>query len=282
MVTDPFDKPVDDLAAADFRVKVGGVPVPVITVEREPQPRRVAFLIDASGSMKRVYSRRPLVQRVAAEMVQYLSAQDEIGIFLFAESTVPVTHPTTERAKVFSALGTVPENVSRHHLNRTSIWDAVLFTIGQAGLGMGDALVLFTDGADNRSSSDFDSMMERLASIGVRAYVVLFDAGTYDDRSQYVADIAHSTGGDVVVEDSFLPGKLEDAKPHLVDLARRFATQIDIPYVLRFQAPRTTPGGRLNLEVRAVPRNRKLPPLYVRHPSRLPRCTDGENSRLPQ
>ncbi|MBV8488120.1 MAG: VWA domain-containing protein, partial [Planctomycetaceae bacterium] len=122
----------------------------------------VAIVLDTSGSMRanqKMYS----AQRGAAELVKMLDDQDHLALILFSESAVPTVKPTrvgeNRNAVLNSIRSALPEG-------QTAMYDAIKLAFDDLQrtdtTGVISAIVVLSDGLDNRSSCSIDELVRAI------------------------------------------------------------------------------------------------------------------------
>ena len=186
--------PVPNLRATDFRVFVDNKPAPLIHFAAQDSQVAIAFLVDASGSM------RPLrnITSAAAQLLFNLNRQgDEASLIAFADLPKvligPVPRPVAQAKALEEAL---LEKAA--WAGRTSLYDALL--IGIKGLGSATssrrALVLFSDGGDNQSKATKAEVVRAIRSQSLTVYAIaLIEQDSPDLDESFLRQISSESGG---------------------------------------------------------------------------------------
>jgi Ca-activated chloride channel family protein len=259
VVRDRAGRPVRGLSAADFTVLDGGIERRIVDfAPGVPGAVSLALLVDESGSM-RVGSSQTLARAVASELVEALEASgrglDEVAVYAF-DSTVRERVPfTTDLARARAGLA------AWEPFGATSLYDAIAAVAGElAPRGRANrALVVVTDGVDNRSRLRLEEASGLASAIDVPVYVV--EVGTSagaaatgsDARAPRLhatlEDLARWTGGERHLVTS-RPGEARR-------VVARIVSDVRLQYLLAFESA-PFPGWR-PLEIRA-----RRPGLVVR------------------
>lgn len=172
-VTNPKGAPATGLAKEDFRVFEDGVEQPVTYFAKEDAPVSVGFLLDSSGSM-----RNKMRQALQATLAFFKTANkaDEFFLVEFDEHvklSVPFTSDSAQLAKRVSRVKPI---------GRTSLLDAVhraLVEMKRATYTR-KAIVVVSDGGDNRSRYNFNQIKKAM----VESEVQLYSMGIFDPADQ--------------------------------------------------------------------------------------------------
>src|SRR5689334_20682544 len=76
-------KPLPPLTAENVRVKIGNKIVPVIRIEKDEAVRRIAILLDSSGSMQRVRAEWLAASSIAAAIAATAPTSTELSFVSF-------------------------------------------------------------------------------------------------------------------------------------------------------------------------------------------------------
>lgn len=221
-VTDAERRPIAGLRETAFAVVVDGQPVPVSRLESVRslrEPMTVVLALDRSGSMRG----EPIRQaRAAAEsLIKQLDERDHVGLVGFDDRVAVLAPPTREH-------GTAIEAVQAMGLGRdTAMNDAVLEAVKQAAptRTRRKAVVLLTDGKENRSKAGLDEVIE--AARRERVVVHTVGLGGQIDR-RALRRLAEGTGGVA----------LESRDPRsLVGLFEQIGGFLKNEYRVSFRAP---------------------------------------------
>jgi Ca-activated chloride channel family protein len=159
-------RPVTGLSRKDFELFDAGLMRDIADFRADASPVSVAVLLDTSGSMHlsgKWAAARDAVARIAAELER---GRDHIALFAFDNELHVVQPFTASPADVVSALDSVQPWGS------TAMFDAVAETgkrLAEDG-GMRRAIVVITDGLDNRSRLDAAAVSAVASAIDVPVY----------------------------------------------------------------------------------------------------------------
>lgn len=259
VVRDRAGRPVRGLSAADFTVIDGGVERRIVDVAAGVSGAvTLALLVDESGSMD-VGGSAALARSVADEFVSVIQAagdgRDEMAVFAFDSSVRERVPFTTHLARARAAVG------DWRPFGATSIYDAVADVARHVAARdrASRALVVVTDGVDNRSRMRLEEVSGLASAIDVPVYVVEVGLARGDAaRASGVAvvlgeatldDLARWTGG----ERHVVTGAPGEARR----VAARIVSDVRSQYLLAFESA-PVPGWR-PLEIRT-----RRPGLIVR------------------
>ena len=195
-VTTSRGTPVNDLAKENFRIYEDGVEQRLTYFGWDDAPVSVGFLLDTSASM------RNKIREASDAAASFFSTSNQGDEFFLVEFN--------ERAKLLMPFtpdaGQVSQRVSRvHPIGRTSLLDAVhlaMLQMKKAHNGR-KALVIVSDGGDNRSRYTFAEIKEMVKESEIQIYCM----GIYDPEDQrkrtpeeengpsLMSDLAEQSGG---------------------------------------------------------------------------------------
>jgi Ca-activated chloride channel family protein len=257
-VTTPAGHCVPGLTADDFVVFEDGVRQSVAFFASEPVPVDVAFVLDTSSSMARDL---PLVQEAASGMVRKLGDADR-GAVIDVKGTVGIARPlTTDHAEIEAAIDALKAS------GTTALYDGLYVVLREFERDRSrqdeirrQALVVLTDGVDNKSHVPADQVVDLARGLGVSIYIVaLKDAAAAVPTSlprtrealqaEYVIkSLARDTGGRI-----FFPSSARELAAIYDAVAQELASQYQLGYVplrpgedgaFRRVSVRVVPSGR--------------------------------------
>jgi VWFA-related protein len=176
-VTDTNGRAIHGLAAADFVVIENGQTRPVTEVEQTRAPFNLVLLLDVSGSVE---ERLDFIRKAALDFLKTVSPQDRIAIISFRDDVQLVSDFTTdrnllaERVKMIDAGGA------------TSLYDALAYTLVNTLKplrGERTAVVILSDGDDNRSFVPFPAILESVVESGALIYPLYVPSGLIPSTS---------------------------------------------------------------------------------------------------
>ncbi len=163
-VTDMQNRSVPALTAADFEATESGEPREVISARPTSAPVNLVLLVDVSGSIENYVT---FIRKSARAFITTADPNDKISIILFNEDVKELTGFSTDRRKLSESLDTFDAGGS------TAYYDALGYTITDVlrpFRGERTAIVVLSDGDDNRSFLPFDSLMGSIEESGALIY----------------------------------------------------------------------------------------------------------------
>ena len=217
-VTDKTGHYVKDLQPANFKVYEDKVEQPISYFNIEESPVSWGVVLDRSGSMsdmKEVYD-------AAVHMINQGTTEDEMFVMTFSRRIDTVTEFTTDRRKLQDAL------FGLHSEGRTALWDAVGSAIDhlKEGRHRRKALLIITDGQDNRSVLTFKQLLDRVRESDVVIYTVgigSFGRALYARNN--LQELADVTGGYV-----HFPKDMERCQKTMEEIGREVSEHYTIGY----------------------------------------------------
>jgi Ca-activated chloride channel family protein len=234
-VTDALNRPVTGLRKSNFRIFEGGEEQQVLHVTREDAPLAVGVVFDTSGSMARKMTKS---RAAVAEFFQTANPQDEFFLVEF-NSTAQMTRPfTSDPGEVQAQLASVKPG------GQTALLDAVAMAMRELKKSKKPrkALVIFSDGGDNRSRFTRAEVKNMVAESDVLIYAMgIFEGGIGRLSAEEVAgpgllkELADRTGGKMFPVES-----LKD----LPDIAGRIGAELHSRYIIEFAPANLQRDGR--------------------------------------
>ncbi|HEX5134921.1 MAG TPA: VWA domain-containing protein [Thermoanaerobaculia bacterium] len=220
IVTDRMGRYVPGLTAKNFTVLDDGVPRRIETFDATDSPLSAVLVLDVSGSM--LYKIEE-ARRSAHAFVDALKPEDEVALLTFNSTTVGWVPFTRQRDAIHSEI-----DASRTE-GETALYDAA----GQAlkrlkPLKRRKAVVLFTDGEDNRSRLSVDQVVGIARASEVSIYAV---AQGLDERTTlraFLDQIADQTGGR-----SYFIGSIEKLSETFRKILKELKSQYYLTYTPR-------------------------------------------------
>ncbi len=163
-VTDINNRAVGNLTKEDFEVTEAGEPREILTVEPTTAPFNLVLLLDVSGSVDNYVD---FIRKTARNFVNTVSPQDRIAIVIFNEDVKVVSTFTTDKGKLSESLDTFDAG------GGTAFYDALAYVLADTLRPFKNdrtAIVILSDGDDNRSFLPFDSLLGSLEESGALIY----------------------------------------------------------------------------------------------------------------
>ncbi|NOT46986.1 MAG: VWA domain-containing protein [Acidobacteria bacterium] len=163
-VSDINNRAIADLAAGDFEVYESGSPREIISVRPASAPFNLVLLLDVSGSVDNYVN---FIRKAARNFVNTVDKRDRISIVTFNDDVKVISKFTTDKALLSESLDTFDAG------GATAYYDALAYTLADTLRPLkGDrtAIVILTDGDDNRSFLPFDSTVSSIQESGALIY----------------------------------------------------------------------------------------------------------------
>lgn len=163
-VSDSNNRAVSGLSAEDFEVLESGSTREIISVRPSTSPFSLVLLLDVSGSVDNYVD---FIRKAARNFVNTVDARDRVSIITFNEDVTLLSRFTTDKRTLSESLDTFDAGGS------TALYDALAYTLADTLRPLkGDrtAIVVLTDGDDNRSFLPFDSMLASIQESGALIY----------------------------------------------------------------------------------------------------------------
>jgi VWFA-related protein len=163
-VTDLNNRSIPDLKAEDFEVVENGETREVASVRPVTAPFNLVLLLDVSGSVDTYVN---FIRKAARQFVETMGPQDKIAMVTFNDDVRLISKFTTDKAELSKSLDTFDAG------GGTAYYDALAYVLADTLRPLrGDrtAIVVLTDGDDNRSFLPFDAMKGTIQESGALIY----------------------------------------------------------------------------------------------------------------
>ena len=247
-------RPVTGMQGDHFQIYEDRVEQDIQYFSAEDVPLSVGIIFDVSGSMKEKLS---VARDAAVTFLQTGSPQDEHFLVPFSGRAEVAQGFTSDIARLQNELIFTPAG------GMTALYDAVYLGLEKVKEGRNPkkALLMITDGQDNRSRYTFRNVREYVRESDVQLYAIgIVDSfssqlGLGRTGRQLIDELAEVTGGR-----SFFPNSVFD----LEDITRRIAVELKNQYVIGYlSSNKETDGEWRDIQVRVNP-PRGAPRLSVR------------------
>jgi VWFA-related protein len=222
------------LGKDDFRVAEDGKPQTVSGFEvAENLPLNIGLVIDSSGSMEKGM---PFVRDACAELFRNLIREKDRGFVVeFRDQPKFLQQLTGDTVALQRASRDLRAG------GATALYDAVVLGLYQFRTLTGRrALVVVTDGDDNRSHVEYDTLLRYARSAGAPIYFIAVNIPITDFKSRKVIhEIAKESGGDV-----FSIG----SAAKMTEVTHRIEEELRSQYIVAYRSDSSKPPG----EYRAV------------------------------
>lgn len=217
------------LGRADFTVLEDGVPQALVAFEvAESLPITLGLVIDGSGSMDKTMT---LVRQAATDFTASLLGERDKGFVVeFRERPTLLAGMTSSREELVRAIGETRAG------GATAFHDSVVLGLYQfRALAGRKALVVLTDGRDNYSSTDWQTVRRYARTAAVPVFFIAFELSILDvDSKARLRELAADTGGE-----AFVVGDAAD----LPGIYRKIESELRSQYFLSYLAKPTREEG---------------------------------------
>lgn len=170
-VSDLNNRAIPGLQAADFEVTENGEKREIVSVDKATAPFNLVLLLDVSGSVENYVN---FIRKAARGFIDTVDRNDRIAIITFNDDIKLISKFTTDKGKLSESLDSFDAG------GGTAYYDALAYTIADTLRPLkGDrsAVVILTDGEDNRSFLAFDSLAGSIQESGSLIYPLYVPSG---------------------------------------------------------------------------------------------------------
>jgi len=176
-VTDRNGRAIPGMRDADFSVYEDGNERRVVNVTPSTEPFNLVLLLDVSGSVE---ERIDFIRKAARDFLNTASPQDRVSIISFHDDIKIISDFTTDRALLSKKLDELDAG------GATAMYDALGYTLVQTLKPLrGDrtAVVIMSDGDDNKSFVPFPAILEATIESGALIYPLYVPSGLIPESS---------------------------------------------------------------------------------------------------
>jgi VWFA-related protein len=163
-VTDRHGREVAGLTAGDFTLWENGEPRVITGVTPANEPFNLVLLLDVSGS---VSERIDFIRKAARNFLDTVSRQDRIAIVSFRDDVQLISDFTTDRRYLSEQLDKIDAG------GATALYDSLGYVLVETLKPVRSertAVVILSDGDDNRSFIPFSSLVDAILESGAQIY----------------------------------------------------------------------------------------------------------------
>jgi VWFA-related protein len=163
-VLDEKNRAVAGIKDAEFEITESGTAREIVSVKPSTAPFNLVLLLDVSGSVDTYVN---FIRKAARNFVNTVDANDRVSIVLFNDDVKVLSGFTTDKAKLSEVLDTFDAG------GGTAYYDALGYTLIETLRPMSGertAIVVLTDGDDNRSFLPFDALAGTIEESGALIY----------------------------------------------------------------------------------------------------------------
>ncbi len=170
-VTDLGNRSIAGLGADDFEVSEDGKLHEIVSVTRSTAPFNLVLLLDVSGSVENYVN---FIRKAARSFVNTVERDDRLSIVTFSDDVVVLSKFTTDKEALSKSLDSFDAG------GGTAYYDALAYALADTLRplrGERTAIVILTDGDDNRSFLAFDSLAGSIQESGALVYPLYVPSG---------------------------------------------------------------------------------------------------------
>jgi Ca-activated chloride channel family protein len=181
-VTDLHGRAVAGLKEADFTIFENGVEQQVTQVEPSSAPFNLVLLLDVSGSVDEHIN---FIRKAARNFINTVGPQDRIAVISFRDDVQVISDFTTDRGLLSERLKDIDAG------GATALYDALAFTLVEQLKqlrGERTAVVILSDGDDNKSFVPFGAVLDAVLESGALIYPLYVPSGLIRESSVTVPE----------------------------------------------------------------------------------------------
>jgi Ca-activated chloride channel homolog len=233
-VTDLQNRVITGLEKEHFRVWEDKLEQKIENFSTEDEPVSLGIVFDVSGSMKDKIS---TARDAAVTFLKTGNPEDEYFLEIFSNRPQTAEEFTTDISKLQNKL------IFQNTQGMTAMYDAIYMSLAKLkeGTNSKKALLLITDGEDNRSRYTFANVRDYVKEQDVQIYgigiVSDFNSQLGSGRTgrALIEELADLTGGH-----AFFPDSVYD----LEDICTKIAVELKNQYVLTYRSTNATKDGK--------------------------------------
>ncbi|HVF23073.1 MAG TPA: VWA domain-containing protein [Pyrinomonadaceae bacterium] len=176
-VTDRNGRAISGMRESDFTVWENGVERRVTNVAPANEPFNLVLLLDVSGSVE---ERMDFIRKAARDFLRTASPQDRISIIGFRDDIQVISDFSTDRQMLSRKLDEIDAG------GGTALYDALGYVLSEPLRrlrGERTAIVVMSDGDDNKSFLPFPAILEALSESGALVYPLYVPSGLIPESS---------------------------------------------------------------------------------------------------
>ena len=176
-VTDRNGRAIGGMRESDFTVWENGIERRVTNVAPANEPFNLVLLLDVSGSVE---ERMDFIRKAARDFLRTTSPQDRISIISFRDDIQVISDFSTDRRMLSKKLDEIDAG------GGTALYDALGYVLSEPLKrlrGERTAIVVMSDGDDNKSFLPFPAILEALLESGALVYPLYVPSGLIPESS---------------------------------------------------------------------------------------------------
>lgn len=176
-VTDRQGRAIAGLKTSDFTVIENGKERKVTDVQPTSAPFNLVLLLDVSGSVE---ERIDFIRKAARNFLSTASPQDRISIISFRDDIQVISDFTTDRRLLWQSLDQIDAG------GATALYDALAYILVDTLKPLRNertAIVIMSDGDDNKSFVPFGALLDATIETGALIYPLYVPSGLIPESS---------------------------------------------------------------------------------------------------
>lgn len=176
-VTDRNGRAIGGMRESDFTVWENGIERRVTSVSPANEPFNLVLLLDVSGSIE---ERMDFIRKAARDFLRTTSPQDKISIISFRDDIQVISDFSTDRELLSRKLDEIDAG------GGTALYDALGYVLSEQIKrlrGERTAIVVMSDGDDNKSFLPFPAILDALSESGALVYPLYVPSGLIPEAS---------------------------------------------------------------------------------------------------
>ena len=176
-VVDRNGRAISGMRESDFTVWENGVERRVTNVAPANEPFNLVLLLDVSGSVE---ERMDFIRKAARDFLRTASPQDRISIISFRDDIQVISDFSTDRQMLSRKLDEIDAG------GGTALYDALGYVLSEQVKrlrGERTAIVVMSDGDDNKSFLPFPAILDALSESGALVYPLYVPSGLIPEGS---------------------------------------------------------------------------------------------------
>ena len=176
-VTDRNGRAIAGMRSSDFVVYEDGNERKIVNVTPTTEPFNLVLLLDVSGSVE---ERIDFIRKAARDFLNTASPQDRISIISFRDDIQVISGFSTNRSLLSKKLDDIDAG------GATALFDAIAYTLVDTLKplrGERTAIVILSDGDDNKSFVPFPAILEATIESGALIYPLYLPSGLIPESS---------------------------------------------------------------------------------------------------
>jgi VWFA-related protein len=165
------------LREGDFSVFENGQERRIASVEPADAPFNLVLLLDVSGSVDEHIN---FIRKSARNFINTVGAQDRVAVISFRDDVQVISEFTTDRALLFERLKDIDAG------GPTALYDALAYTLVEQLKQLRSertAVVIMSDGDDNKSFVPFGAVLDAVIESGALIYPLYVPSGLIREAS---------------------------------------------------------------------------------------------------